>query len=293
MDQSHTKALSAEAEDALSHPIRRSNLDRRGLWRWIGGIILLIPMMAGFVAAGVFLSRAPANPDAGFLARNQPVFMVVLVLTNLLFIAYAAYQQHQVMATRRSLQKRRLLAILTVARTMGTETNLQNIFDAITDICRRTFECDQVSLMQMDPERETLVVCSASGHRDLTTVLGSQMPVGTGVAGWVAARREPLILGTKINKSQFDGYEPKVDNLCAAMVVPIILRDELFGVLSVSSRNSKVRYDDEDLEALLVFAETAGLCCRHSEQTNWMRQTIQRMDGELMRKDGRSDRRAA
>lgn len=293
MEHAATKALSAEAEDALSTPIRRAPLDRRGLWRWIGGLFLLIPMMAGLIAGAIFLSGTTPNPDEGFLARNQPVLMVVLVLTNLLFIVYAAYQQHQVMATRRTLQKRRLLAILTVARTMGTETNLQNIFDAITDICRRTFECDQVSLMQMDPANETLVVCSASGHRDLTTVLGSQMPVGSGVAGWVAARREPLILGARINKKQFDGYEPKVDTLNAAMVVPIILRDELFGVLSVSSRASKVRYDDEDLEALLVFAETAGLCCRHSEQTNWMRQTIQRMDGELMRKDGRSGRPAA
>ena len=59
----------------------------------------------------------------------------------------------------------------------------------------------------------------------------------------------------------------------------------LFGVLSVSSRSKKTNYDQEDLEALQVFAETAGICCRHFEQTTWMRQTIQRMDRELTDRD--------
>ena len=84
---------------------------------------------------------------------------------------------------------------------------------------------------------------------------------------------------------QFREFEAKVDDLAAAMVVPIAIRNELFGVLSVSSRSKKTNYDQEDLEALQVFAETAGICCRHFEQTTWMRQTIQRMDRELTDRD--------
>jgi GAF domain-containing protein len=75
------------------------------------------------------------------------------------------------------------------------------------------------------------------------------------------------------------------------MVVPIILRDELFGVLSVSSRSRRVRFDYEDLETLLVFAETAGIVSRHAEQSMWMRATIQRLDSALYEKG--SLRRAA
>ncbi len=65
------------------------------------------------------------------------------------------------------------------------------------------------------------------------------------------------------------------------MVVPVSLRGELVGVLSVSSSEPGLIYSEEDLQALQVFAETAGICCRHAEQTDWMRQTIQRLDTAL------------
>ena len=286
---SETRTLSAESE--LDTPIRQSVLDGRGAGTWILGAIGFLLVVGSLVGATYYLASNPASDSEDFLSRNQPVLMVILVLTNLLFLAYAAYQQHMVLALRRARHHRRLLALLTVARNMGAETNLQNIFDSITGVCRKAFPCDQVSLMQHDPESGNLVVCSASGHRDLSLVLGSELPVGKSIAGWVAQHREPIILGPRIDREQFTGFEPKAHNLSTAMVVPIILRNELYGVLSVSSRARKVDYDEEDLEALLVFAETAGICCRHSEQSNWMRQTIQRMDEELTRQDG--SRRAA
>jgi transcriptional regulator with GAF, ATPase, and Fis domain len=273
-----------EAALELNQPIRTSFLERQGLWAWFLGGAILIAAVAGLVVVALMYSRT-GETTLGIWVHNQPTLMVVLVLTNLLFIGYAAYQQHMIMAARKRRQHRRLLAILTVSRIMGAETNLQSILDSITDVCRKTYLCDQVSLSRLDHETQILNVCSASGHKDLTRVLGSSQKIGHGITGWVAERQEPLILGPQINKKQFKEFEAKVHNISAAMVVPIILRDELFGVLSVSSRSKKIRYDEEDLEALQVFAETTGICCRHSEQTNWMRQTIQRMDKELTEKD--------
>lgn len=271
--------------EELGEPISDGFIERRGLFSWFLGGTITIAAVAGLVGVALFLSR---NNDSsmGVWAQNQPTLMVILVLTNLLFIGYAAYQQHMIMAARRRRQHRRLLAILTVSRITGAETNPQNIFDSITDICRKTFESDQVSMMTYDHRSKSLKVCSASGHKDLTRVLGSELKLGKSIAGWVADQREPLILGPRVDRRQFRDFEAKVDDLSAAMVVPIAIRNELFGVLSVSSRSRKTRYDEEDLEALQVFAETAGICCRHSEQTNWMRQTIQRMDRDLTDRDG-------
>ena len=78
------------------------------------------------------------------------------------------------------------------------------------------------------------------------------------------------------------------------MVVPIMVREELVGVLNVGNRNDKREYHDEDLQALMVFAENAGITCRHAEQTNWMRQTIQRLDTALRASEaGDQSRKAA
>ncbi len=59
------------------------------------------------------------------------------------------------------------------------------------------------------------------------------------------------------------------------MVVPILLRDELVGILNVRSRAPGIRYHYEDLQALQVFAENVGTIIRHSEHVDWMRKTIE------------------
>jgi len=206
---------------------------------------------------------------------------LVLVLTNVLFIGYVAYQQHLVMRRRRVRQHRRLQGILTVSRTIGAENDPTQLFDAITNICRKTYDCDQVSLMKLDAETGELQVAAASGHRNVDEVRTARVKIGEGISGWVAQHREPIILGPQIDSRHFPGLQVPKHKVFSAMVVPIILRDELFGVLSVSSRSRRTRFDHEDLETLLVFAETAGIVSRHAEQSMWMRATIQRLDSDL------------
>jgi GAF domain-containing protein len=72
-----------------------------------------------------------------------------------------------------------------------------------------------------------------------------------------------------------------------------VLRRELIGVLNVTSHDRRVQYTEEDLQALLVFAESAGICCRHAEQAAWMRDTIRRLDGELTARRSQEHRSAA
>jgi putative methionine-R-sulfoxide reductase with GAF domain len=285
--------VSTEPTIGLSEPVKVGFLERRGVWGWLLGGAMATAGVASLVAVGLIVSSSNAEVSLGHWTRNQPILMVVLVLTNLLFIGYAAYQQRAIMATRKNRQHQRLLAILTVNRIMGAETDPQTTLDAITDICRKTYPCDQVSLMLMDHASQVLKMCSASGHKDLTLVLDAEQEVGKGIVGWVAEHRKPLILGTDIDTSKFEDFEAKTFDLAAAMVVPIVVRGELFGVLSVSARTKKIRYDEEDLEALQVFAETAGICCRHAEQSKWMRQTIQRLDEELARNDDGTEAKAA
>jgi len=110
-------------------------------------------------------------------------------------------------------------------------------------------------------------------------VFTREQGVGEGIAGWVAHHLEPLILqpGTE---SKYPGLELRKTEITAAIIVPIVLRDELVGVLNISSRRVDARYSDEDAQALGVFAENAGACIRHSERAEWMRQLIERQSAD-------------
>ena len=105
------------------------------------------------------------------------------------------------------------------------------------------------------------------------------------MAGWVARHREPVVLGEIVELGRFEGFEPGKRGLTAAIVVPILVRDELVGVISLSSRKPGIEYSNEDLRALEIFAGNAGLCLRHTEQAGWMRQTIWRLEDSLQQRE--------
>jgi GAF domain-containing protein len=187
-----------------------------------------------------------------------------------------------------STSQRRLCALLRVSRIMGFHSDLQSVFDSIMASCLEGFSCDQASLMLLDSSRQRLVVRAARGHEDVSKVLGSEKQIGEGIAGWVAQNKTSLILGRAGEPTEHPELPLLSDALSAAIVVPIILREELVGVINVGSRAPGTEYNVDDLQALNVFAENAGACIRHAEQAEWMRKTI---DGlrEQSRSGGRNN----
>ncbi|MCK4235588.1 MAG: GAF domain-containing protein, partial [Candidatus Krumholzibacteria bacterium] len=94
------------------------------------------------------------------------------------------------------------------------------------------------------------------------------------IAGWAAEHREALLLGHQDDFGKYPGLKLNDPSIISAMVVPIIVRDELVGVINITALSKDVLYNEEDLRALQVFAENAGTCIRHTEQANWLRTLV-------------------
>ncbi|HUV35955.1 MAG TPA: GAF domain-containing protein [Patescibacteria group bacterium] len=221
--------------------------------------------------------------------NTELILLVGLSVTILFFVMYLTQQQRSVLAMQSALQElqdrsndrtrrhyMRLFALLNVSRIIGSETDLDGVFDCITSICVETFSGNRSSLMLYDKEAENLFVRSASGA-DSEKIIGRRQNLGEGIAGWAAKNRQALFLSRYVDLTKYPGLDVEDTTALAAMVVPIIVRDELVGVLNVSTKNADVVYDDEDLRALQVFAENAGSCIRHTELIEWMRKTIERL----------------
>ncbi len=265
--------------------LSRTTLERRSWRNWFLLLGVLVITTTGLVTALPPL----LSERVEFVWPWQKTDLALLVaysMTILVFAGYVTFEQRRTLAVRRRLEEEvlersrrntaRLYALLNVSRIMGVETDLQGVFDAITKVCVETFKGEQASLMLFDSDTRKLEVRSAFGHADRDRVIGSQRDVGEGVAGWVAEHRRAIILEPDTPLEWAPGSGPQVTFLKAAMVAPIILRDELVGVMSVSGPAKTVHFDGEDLQALQVFAENAGTCIRHTEQARWMRRMIER-----------------
>jgi signal transduction protein with GAF and PtsI domain len=172
---------------------------------------------------------------------------------------------------------------LNVSRMMGSVTDPASVFQAITSTCLEIFDCHQSSLMLLNTETDMLEMKAATGHINREKLNAVQQPVGKGIAGYVAKQKQPVILGKNIDPEKYPGLYTQAMKLTAAMVVPILVRDELVGVLNISSRSPNTLYLEEDLRALEVFAENAGTCIRQAERSEWMRQTIENMHRQKAR----------
>ncbi len=171
------------------------------------------------------------------------------------------FQQLQDQTGARTVTHRlRVLALLNIARVTVGRSDLQGVLDGITNLCMEGFDCQQVSLMLLDRRTHELEARSATGHESLALVLGAHRRVGQGVSGWVAKRRQPVLINSPLDARHYPGLELRDPSLSAAMVVPIVVGDDLIGVLNVSSRSSETRYTEEDLYTLGIFAENVGVC---------------------------------
>jgi putative methionine-R-sulfoxide reductase with GAF domain len=277
-----------------------ADLERRSWHNWLLIVCIVVLTTLGLGTAVVSFLTLKVGSTWPW-PRTDLALLLGLSFVVLIFAAHLTRQQRYLMQVRDELERNReetsarirkhyerLLAVYTVSQTLATQTNPQTVFDRMTRICFDTFSCEQVSLMLVDNQKKELVVRSAVGHVEGPLVIGQRQPIGEGVAGWVAENQEALLLGPDMDPKQFRDFKAKMVPLSWAMVVPIVVRDELVGVVNVSSRSAAISYDQEDLQALLVFAENAGICIRHTEQTDWMRQTNMRLEEELRKYEART-----
>lgn len=257
-------------------------------WFLIATVVLLTLVSLVSVLPPLF-----SDQIATFWLFSKPQMLVIAGFTlTLILLVGLAHQRRYLIVLRRqfeAVQKSereraqrhaaRTYALLNVSRVMVEQSDLQTVFDSITKICMDAFACDQASLMLFDRDSTSLVVRAVSGKLIPEGILGTRQALGRGVAGFVAQRREPLILRAD-QRTNVPGLELKNRELTASMIMPVILRDELVGVINVSTRSPEVNFEDEDLRALQVFAENVGVAIRHTEQAEWMRATIRKLQGQ-------------
>ena len=256
-------------------------------------MILALLVLVAAVSAALIMETLGAV-EAGFGRQLLPFasMAVVGVTVGLFFLndkhwpSGLRVQSSALESARGGSQEERrnqLDALLRVGRMMGARAEPQEVLVSIARTCLEHFECDQASVMLLNQASNELEVRYAAGHDNHDKVQGIRVKVGRGLAGWVAERNRPLVLGNNADirrAGDLDGRRAP----SAAMIVPICIQDRVVGVLNVGTRQPGVIYSESDLWALLVFAENAGVCIRQAEQAEWLQTRIATLESRRTRK---------
>ncbi|MEW6007669.1 MAG: GAF domain-containing protein [bacterium] len=149
-----------------------------------------------------------------------------------------------------------LVSLYEINRTLAEGKELNNVLQLILKKGCELFSCDNGSIMLLDEKTNELTIKVASGLSD-EIIRSTKKYVGDGsIAGWVAKERKPLILLGRVLDERFSGVRERTkDSLC----VPMITKNRLIGVFSLSNRRGQGIFEKADMDLLATLANEAGL----------------------------------
>ncbi len=162
-------------------------------------------------------------------------------------------------------QRTRTLYLLDRLLTLdaGT-TQARELVDGLLAMVGDDMQAQRCSLMLLAPEPEFLYLAAARGIAP-NIVEGMRIRIGEGVAGRVAASREPLLVQDVRDASQHPLLRDQYFTTGSFISFPLIYHDQLVGVLNLTNRAQRGVYDDEDVERVRLLGLVISLIASRHE----------------------------
>ena len=264
-----------------------SEVDRRRAQIWSLSFFVIFALL-GVLALYTFSSGVLPKE----LQLESVTSYVIAVLIIGLLVAFMLYMIDKELRLRRlstllvdervlsAALSNRLWEITTlseVGKAINTTLDLEDVLNMILSSALELLGGTEGSIMLMEEDGEHLQVVSYHGPKR-EAVMNGRARVGTGIAGTVAQRREPMLIqGDRIEDGvDASGYPDR--GITSAMSVPLVRNDELLGILNLNETLGKKQFMQRDLNALGLFAEHAAIAIGNAATYGKEKETVERLE---------------
>lgn len=156
-------------------------------------------------------------------------------------------------------QKTRTLYLVDRALTLDAETtDPRTLVDALLTLVGEDMQAQRCSLMLKAPEPDHLYLAAARGIAP-NILEGMRVRIGEGVAGRVAAVREPLLVQDVREASQHPLLRDQYFTTGSFISFPLVYHEELVGVLNLTNRAQRGIYTEEDVDRVRMLGLVISL----------------------------------
>jgi signal transduction histidine kinase len=184
-------------------------------------------------------------------------------------------------ARRENIRLRALIPLYELSKAFMGVTNLQRLLVEIVEVSCRETGADRASLMLFDEGTQSLTIQAAIGLPE-DVVATTRIKLGQGIAGRVAEQREALVLDSASPPGGELRKLMKQDQISSAVCVPLMVRQELIGVLNLSKLGSNHSpFTAGSLELASVLAGQAAIAIKNArlfEETQQAYEDLKRLD---------------
>jgi hypothetical protein len=162
-------------------------------------------------------------------------------------------------------QRTRTLYLLDRLLTLDAATrDPRTLVDSLLALVGDDMQAQRCSLMLIAPEPDHLYLAAARGIAP-HIIEGMRIRIGEGVAGRVAAAREPLLVQDVRDAAQHPLLRDQYFTTGSFISFPLVYHDALVGVLNLTNRAQRGVYGDEDVERVRLLGLVISLIAsRHN-----------------------------
>ncbi|MCI0489110.1 MAG: PAS domain S-box protein [Blastocatellia bacterium] len=159
-----------------------------------------------------------------------------------------------------NLQLQETVAIYELTQAVAFSLDVNTIVNKMADAALEQCKADEASILLSSGDEKNLYIAAVRGG-GREAILGKRVPEGNGIAGWVAANREPLLLQGEVSDSRFAPLRVRPD-IRSAISMPLLAGGALVGVLNVSATSRRRPFSMGELKALSVLASAGALALK-------------------------------
>ncbi len=213
--------------------------------------VIAVPLLRAGRVFGVLEALNSRRPE-GF---SRADLELIEALGNQISVALSNVRLYELVRREKRANELLYRVGLAFARTL----RLEELLPMITKLMRELIAFDAVGVYLHDRETGTLEWFSGHGYEE-----GSEeqvrLKVGQGAVGWVAEKREALIIPDVRVDGRYLNARPETRS---EMTVPLIAEDELVGVFNIES-DRLAAFDERDLRLLSAFGNQAAIAIQRA-----------------------------
>ncbi len=126
--------------------------------------------------------------------------------------------------------REQLAALYEISRAVNSTLEVGEVLDAILGMTLDLFQAEAGSIMLL--QDGVLRIRCARGLSE-EVIRTTEVPLGQGIAGWVARTGEMLLLNGRVDDSRFSNVVDRRDEITSSLCTPLRSRDGVLGVMMV------------------------------------------------------------
>ncbi len=218
-----------------------------GIYAWMG-----VPLNAGADTIGVL---SLASRDISMAYTDEQMRLLQSIADQ----AAGAIVKSRLL--EESEQRAHQLSTLNeVSRDLGSTLELDPLLERVLYSAVDILNCEAGSLFLVDEETDELVFEVTVGPV-ADNLVGQRLPPGTGLVGKSVDTRKPVIANDVLrSKDWFDKADEQTGfRTESLLVVPMIVKEDVIGVIEVINKRNGMPFTTEDQELLMAFAGQAAV----------------------------------